>query len=477
MLTPNGPRSRRRWRRVAPLLTVVLVPLIVGIVPAAAAVDATAPTLSGVAISPPTIDATTLAKTVTVSISVADDASGFAAAGMRFVSPGGGGYLFAGFGAPSRTSGTALAGTYTRTMIVPAGAALGTWSVDAIDLVDEAGNSRSYPAATLSATGIGASFRNEPTQSTPLPPDAPTAVLVASGTARVEWGTPASSGASPISAFRVRATPGDAYAVATANARSVDVSGLLPDATYTFTVSVVNSFGEGPASAPSAPLFVPRWDAAPPVDVAISTIPDEFTLRRDLRIGWGATDESGIRSYDVQVRTAKWGSLAGAWTAWKTRATAESATYPGEPGRSYCFRVRAEDNAGNMSAWSGARCTALPMTADELTYTPSFTRYSPVGAYEQTAYWSTKPDARAKRTYVNGERIAVVATTCSDCGVASVTWNGAEIARLNLYSPTKNRQQVFTVATWSTPRQGTLAIDVVSSGKFVIVEGIGVYQD
>jgi len=477
VLTTNGPSNRRRWRRVASLLAFTLVPVLAGVVPAGAAVDATAPTLSGVAISPPTIDATTLAKTVTVSIAVADDASGFAAAGMRFVSPGGNGYLFAGFGAQSRTSGTALAGTYTRTLVVPAGAALGTWSVDAIDLVDEAGNARSYPAATLGASGIAASFRNEPTQATPLPPDAPTAVLVASGTARVEWGTPASSGASPISAFRVRAVPGDGYAVAAAGARSVDVPGLLPNASYTFTVSAVNSFGEGPASAPSAALFVPQWDAAPPIDVGITTIPDEFAMRRDLRIGWGATDESGIRSYDVQVRTAKWGNLPGAWTAWKTRVTAESATYPGDPGRSYCFRVRAEDNAGNMSTWSGSRCTALPMTADELTYTPSFTRYSPVSAYEQTAYWSSKIGARAKRTYVYGERIAVVATTCSDCGVASVTWNGAEIARLNLYSPTKNRQQVFTVATWSTPRQGTLAIDVVSSGKFVIVEGIGVYQD
>ncbi|HEX5616159.1 MAG TPA: hypothetical protein VFZ83_13485, partial [Acidimicrobiia bacterium] len=118
-----------------------------------------------------------------------------------------------------------------------------------------------------------------------------------------------------------------------------------------------------------------------------------------------------------------------------------------------------------------------PMTADELGYTPSFTRYTPVSAYEQTAYWSTKVGARAKRTLVYGERIAIVATTCSDCGVASVTWDGTEIARLDLSSPTKNRAQVFTVATWGSPRQGTLAIDVVSDGKFVIIEGIGVYQD
>lgn len=477
MPTPNPARTRSRWRHPSRLVGVALAVVLALAVPVGAATDATAPTLSGVAISPATVDATTLAKTVTVTISVADDASGFAAAGMRFIAPGGGGYLFAGFGAQSRTSGTALAGTYTRTVVLPAGAALGTWSADAIDLVDEAGNARSYPASALAASGIAASFRNEPTQTTPLPPDAPTAVLVGNGTARVEWGTPASSGASPISSFRVRATPGDAYAVASAGARSVDVSGLTPNASYTFTVAVVNSFGEGPPSEPSAPLFVPQWDLAPPTDAAITTIPDEFALRRDLRIGWGATDVSGIRSYDVQVRTAKWGNVPGSWTAWKTRVAAESATYPGEPGRSYCFRVRAEDMAGNVSAWSGARCTALPMTADELSYTASFTRYTPVSAYEQVAYWSSKVGARAKRTYVYGERIAVIATTCPECGVAKVTWDGLEIARLNLYSPTKNRQQVFTVANWSSPRRGTLAVDVLSSKQFVIVEGIGVYQD
>ncbi|HEX5614078.1 MAG TPA: hypothetical protein VFZ83_02885, partial [Acidimicrobiia bacterium] len=98
VITSNGPGSRRWWRRATVALTSTLVTVSAGIAPAWGVADLAAPTLSGVAISPATVDATTLAKTVSITISVADDASGFAAAGMRFVSPAGDGYLFAGFG-------------------------------------------------------------------------------------------------------------------------------------------------------------------------------------------------------------------------------------------------------------------------------------------------------------------------------------------------------------------------------------------
>jgi hypothetical protein len=301
-------------------------------------------------------------------------------------------------------------------------------------------------------------------------------MLIANGTVRVEWGTPASSGLSAISSFRVVAAPGGASAIVTGAARAADVSGLDPNVSYTFSVAPANSFGDGPGSAPSNTVFVPQWDVQAPTDAAISTIPDEFTLSSNIRIGWGASDPSGIRSYDVQVRSARWSNVPGAWTAWRTRVSEESGTFEGAAGYSYCFRVRAEDRASNLSGWSTPRCTSLPLTADAFTYTPSFTRYSPVTGYAQTAYWSSKAGARAKRTMVYGERIALVTVTCPECGVASVTWNGVEITRLNLYAPTKSRKQVFTVATWSTPREGTLAVDVVSDGKFVIVEGLGVYQ-
>jgi hypothetical protein len=466
---------RRRFARLA-ITGCTIAALVAASAPAGASADTAPPTLAGVAVSPPTVDATTLAKSVTVTITARDDTSGFAAAGMRFHAPGGGTYVYAGFGAQSRTAGTALDGTYTRLVVLPGGAALGTWTVDAIDLVDEAGNAATITAAQLASSGLTASVRNEPAQATPLPPPAPSAVLVANGTVRVQWGTPASSGMSPISSFRVTAAPGGTSAVVAGTARSGDVSGLDANAAYTFTVSAANAFGEGPASVASPAVFVPQWDVQAPTDAAISTLPDEFALTPSIRVGWGASDASGIRSYDVQVRSARWSNVPGSWTTWKARSTDESATYEGTPGYSYCFRVRAEDKAANVSGWSSPRCTSLPMTADSFTYTPSFTRYSPVSGYAQTAYWSSRAGARAKRTMVYGERIALVTVTCPECGVASITWNGVEISRLNLYAPTKSRKQVFTVATWSTPREGTLAVDVVSEGKFVIVEGLGVYQ-
>jgi spore germination protein YaaH len=85
-------------------------------------------------------------------------------------------------------------------------------------------------------------------------------------------------------------------------------------------------------------------DRTPPTTGIVTLATQQHDER--FRVAWTGWDDSGIRSYDVQVSVN-----GGAWVAWLTATTATSALYPGVDGRTYAFRVRATDVHGNASAW------------------------------------------------------------------------------------------------------------------------------
>ncbi len=80
----------------------------------------------------------------------------------------------------------------------------------------------------------------------------------------------------------------------------------------------------------------------------------------------GTDATSGVASYDLEFRDG----LSGSWTGWLTATTATSASFSGQDGHTYSFRVRAHDNAGNTSAFSSGGTTttvdATPPVADPL---------------------------------------------------------------------------------------------------------------
>lgn len=84
-------------------------------------------------------------------------------------------------------------------------------------------------------------------------PGAPTGVSAAAsdGRAQVSWAA-APDGGSPVTAYKVTASPGGASVSVGGTARSAAVTGLTNGTSYTFTVSATNLVGSGPSSAASA---------------------------------------------------------------------------------------------------------------------------------------------------------------------------------------------------------------------------------
>lgn len=110
----------------------------------------------------------------------------------------------------------------------------------------------------------------------------------------------------------------------------------------------------------------PRWqtnDTQPPtsqVQVLPAVAPAPITVR------WAGNDTggSGLRSYDVQVKTG----ANGTWTDWLVGTAAASGAYNGIGGQTYQFRSRARDNAFNVEAW--------PASADSSTVVESLPPHS-----------------------------------------------------------------------------------------------------
>jgi hypothetical protein len=197
---------------------------------------------------------------------------------------------------------------------------------------------------------------------------------------------------------------------------------------------------------------------------------------------WHAWDPSGITKYTVDLARFFW-NKAGIGTAYSpffSNTSASGGAFTGSvPGTTYCLRVSAAtDGAGHAAHGAGpATCRSLPLIATQISYGSGWTKYSPAGSYGGVAYRTTAQGATATRTFVAADRIAIVVTTCPTCGSVSVYLGKSLLKQVSLVAPTTTTPVAIPVATWSSMHSGTLQVTVTSSGKPVVVQGVGVYQD
>jgi subtilase family protein len=123
------------------------------------------------------------------------------------------------------------------------------------------------------------------------------------------------------------------------------------------------AYGETFSSSDRASITV---DSTPPTPSL--ACPENVGTNPQLALSWTASDASPISSYDVDVSVDN-----GPYVAWRTGVPAASATYSGEPGHSYGFRVRATDDLGNVSDYTTCEPVTIgfaPMPPPPFTPTP-----------------------------------------------------------------------------------------------------------
>jgi hypothetical protein len=248
----------------------------------------------------------------------------------------------------------------------------------------------------------------------------------------------------------------------------------LADGAWYFHLRTVDNAGNWSDTVHAGPFLV---DVTAPTPVAVGgwALLQRFILTPAFSVSWSGGDAaSGTSSYDVQYRSAGYKGVFGAPVLWQSAVTATSASFTGTPGSTYCFSARALDAVGNLSTWSAEKCTALPLNNTSLAHSSGWSKVTARGYYLKSYSVSSRPGASLTRTGVVAKRIAVVVTKCATCGTLGVYWNGTLLKKLNLAASTTAKKQLITVAGWASPRSGAVKLVVLSSGRPVIVEGLGV---
>jgi hypothetical protein len=202
-----------------------------------------------------------------------------------------------------------------------------------------------------------------------------------------------------------------------------------------------------------------------------------FTLATSVPVSWTGSDwGSGVSYYQVRWNKAAYNGGFGPWqypAGWQ-KLTATSVTLTGVvPAVGYCFQVRAVDKVGNAGAWSTQKCSAVALDDRSLGTSAGWSRTAWNLFYRGTATETTKAGSYLTRPGSAVSRVAVVATRCPTCGTVGVYVNGASVGSVNLYSATTVRQSVVALPPFAY-RTGTVMLKVLSTGKFVQVDGLGI---
>ena len=199
-----------------------------------------------------------------------------------------------------------------------------------------------------------------------------------------------------------------------------------------------------------------------------------WTLGTTMTLRYAGSDNgSGIANYAVRTRKAPYSSSFGAFSypsSWQAR-TATSTSQVVARGYTYCMSVRSKDRAGNVSAWSPERCTAVPLDDRSLTATSGWARSTGSAYYAGTVTTTRTAGVGLTRSSVQARRISVVALTCASCGSLRVYWNGVLVKSVSLVSTTTRQRQVVAALDFGKVRSGTLVLRTASA-KPAYVDGL-----
>ncbi|MDQ6821844.1 MAG: DUF4082 domain-containing protein, partial [Actinomycetota bacterium] len=237
--------------------------------------------------------------------------------------------------------------------------------------------SSTFPTNSYNATSYWVDVLYAPAN-TSTPPGRPTNVTASAlaQAASVTWSA-ASSGGTATSYTITPYTGGTAQPPTTVSGSttSTTVTGLIPDESYTFTVTASNSAGSGPASTPSNAV-TPTPAAAPTAPQGVSASP----ATNQALVGWSAPSSNGGSQITGYTITPYIGSSAQTATH-VSGGSATSTTVTGlTNGTSYTFTVKATNSAGTS-----------PESAPSLAITPNFTVFDFSGTPQTVDSGDTSP--------------------------------------------------------------------------------------
>jgi hypothetical protein len=141
--------------------------------------------------------------------------------------------------------------------------------------------------------------------------------------------------------------------------------------------------------------------------------------------------------------------------------------------RTHVLRVWARDSAGTPDPSAATRTWTVPVNNTYLGHSAGWTKKTGTGYYLGTYSTTTRKGAAVTRSASNVRRIALVATKGPGFGKVDVYLGTTLLRRIDLSAAALAKRQLLNVASFSTRKSGTVRVVVLSSGKTVRIEGLG----
>jgi hypothetical protein len=204
-------------------------------------------------------------------------------------------------------------------------------------------------------------------------------------------------------------------------------------------------------------------DTTPPVTSSIRVIPRTSGVASaaavPVRVSWVGADVhgSGVARYQVALSTN-----GGAYAMLGAETVVRRANVDLRSGRTYRFRVRAIDNAGNVGAWAyGPSFLAriVDQTRPAVRFSRGWRSFSSPALLGGSARKRGTSGASASFTFT-GRAVGLVSTMAPLRGRARIYVDGRFVRTVDLRSTTDRYRTIVFSESWATSRTHTLRIVV-----------------
>ena len=230
----------------------------------------------------------------------------------------------------------------------------------------------------------------------------------------------------------------------------------LTDGTYQFSVRAVDADGNEDTTPESFSWTV---DTTAP-ETVLNTKPRFWVLARKAAFGVDVAGSDSARDMSFQCY------LDGAGRDCFSAVRFGSG--------SHVFSAAATDKAGNEDATPVTHTFTMPVNNTALNHSKGWTKAKVKGTFLNTASITKKKGAKVATKATGIKRIALVASKGKGHGVVKVMLGKKTLKKVNLAQKRNVKKRVVPIARFSTAVSGKVTVQVVSSGKRVVIEGLGI---
>lgn len=227
---------------------------------------------------------------------------------------------------------------------------------------------------------------------------------------------------------------------------------------YTFSVQATDSSGNTDQTPASFSWHVANPDTTPP-ETTITSGPGGWLLDEYAVYGYSASEPASAFACHLDATPSECGG--------------DKELVAGFASGTHTFAVAATDGAGNQDPTPATRTFTMPKDDRALTRSKGWSKRTGSGYLRDTYCTTTQKGAKLTTKAGSIRKVALVVGKGKGYGTVKVMLGKKVLKKVSLASRKTKKRALVEIAAFTSPRSAKISVVVVSSGKKVVVDGIG----